>query len=100
MAMLPNDIAEFFSKSENVVMTSEEESIIPVTLAANGTSEPCKAMEMSTIQKTILKMSCVSPAFEFNIIMANTMEAAPLRPTNDTSPIWLSGYFLKGANTP
>ena len=50
----------------------------------HGISDPWKRMEISTMQKTILKISNVRGAGSVNAMMANTMDAAPRSPTKET----------------
>ena len=98
--MAPKDISAFWLKSLKVVMTSSPVSVIPVALAAAGTSDPCNAMDNSTIQNTMLNMSFCSATPDVRILIANTIDAAPRSPTKEISAICLRGYFLKGSRMP
>ena len=76
-------------------------SIIFSFLDTRGINEPWNRIEISTIVKTILKRICSSSGYIVETagvaIIANTMDAAPLRPTNETNACWLS-LLLKGDN--
>ena len=49
------------------------------------------------MQNTMSKMSLSKGRREVSVMMANTIEAAPLSPTNDRKPICLIGYLRNGA---
>ena len=66
----------------------------------HGINEPCREIEMSTRQKTMLKMSFSKRGLSVIAIMANTIDAAPLKPTKDMRDCCLKEYFLNGVRMP
>ena len=73
-------------------------SIIFVLLATNGRSDPCSVIENNTTQNAIWKMSCSIVTPPTIAIIANTIDAAPLRPAHDTTR-YCEIFVLNGAST-
>ena len=78
-------------------MTSPFSSIISSFFATSGSNEPWSRIENSTIIKTIWNTS-FSVSTAISAIIANTMDAAPLKPAHDTRSCW-EIFPLNGVST-